>query len=126
MFAVNRCMSKRQTRNCKNDDTCTDLNGLFRCTNGLCENITSAYVCTYQPPAAKPLHGLNKTASGAAGSSAAGGSGTGAGGEEGRKDCTWCDCTRKRNCITLEGLYECTDAKCAKVKHFKQAVLAAT
>jgi hypothetical protein len=43
-----RCLSTRQFRNCKNDDVCTELEHLFLCENGLCQNITSAFDCEYE------------------------------------------------------------------------------
>ena len=43
----NRCLSTRQFRNCKNDNVCTNLEHLFLCENGLCQNITSAFDCHY-------------------------------------------------------------------------------
>ena len=42
-----RCLSVRQFRNCKFDNVCTNLEHLFLCENGLCQNITSAYDCHY-------------------------------------------------------------------------------
>ena len=43
----NRCLSVRQYRNCKKDNVCTNLEHLFLCENGLCQNITSAFDCHY-------------------------------------------------------------------------------
>ena len=37
----------RQYRNCKLDNVCTNLEHLFLCENGLCQNITSAFDCHY-------------------------------------------------------------------------------
>ena len=39
--------SVRQYRNCKLDNVCTNLEHLFLCENGLCQNITSAFDCHY-------------------------------------------------------------------------------
>ena len=69
----------RQYRNCKLDNVCTNLEHLFLCENGLCQNITSAFDCHYT----KSQHPV--------------------------------DCKDKRQCITLNGLYECHDGQCAKV-----------
>ena len=39
--------SVRQYRNCKLNNVCTNLEHLFLCENGLCQNITSAFDCHY-------------------------------------------------------------------------------
>ncbi len=74
-----RCTSVRQHRNCKRDDVCTGLNHLFLCEDGLCQNITDVFSCSYER-AKPPL-----------------------------------DCTDKRNCITLQGLYDCRKGMCSQV-----------
>ena len=61
------------------DNKCTDLEHLFLCEDGLCENITSVFDCAYD------------------------------------KVQTPLDCTDKRNCITLDGLYDCKKGQCSKV-----------
>ena len=64
----------------KHDNVCTNLNHLFLCENGLCQNITSVFECHYSQ-SQKPVN-----------------------------------CKDKRNCITLDGLYDCHDGYCAKVR----------
>ena len=44
---VARCTSVRQYRNCKNDHVCTALERLFLCENGLCQNVTDVFDCSY-------------------------------------------------------------------------------
>jgi len=46
-YKFHRCLSVRQYRNCKLDNVCTNLEHLFLCENGLCQNITSAFDCHY-------------------------------------------------------------------------------
>ena len=63
-----------------------NLNNLFLCEKGLCQNITSVFDCKYKNariPDEKEKNG---------------------------------NCTAKRNCIELEGLYDCKDGMCSQVR----------
>ena len=84
--SAGKCVSRRQHFNCKLDDVCTYLDETFQCENGLCQNITSMYDCAFD----------DRNVAAAA-------------------DETY-DCTDKRNCITLQGLFHCRRGRCAKIK----------
>ena len=70
--------------NCKDDHQCNRLNKLFRCENGRCLNITSAYSCQWDEKEAEPP----------------------------------VNCQKKRNCVELEGKYNCVDGWCSRVPHW--------
>ena len=42
-----QCVSRRETRNCKEDGECEGLEGQFLCRDGLCHNMTRVMDCTY-------------------------------------------------------------------------------
>nr|XP_040575165.1 LOW QUALITY PROTEIN: uncharacterized protein LOC121124116 [Lepeophtheirus salmonis] len=80
-------MSKISTNNCKEDHQCTKLDKLFRCTDGLCYNISQVYTCHWRP-------------------------------EDVERYPPYVDCIKKRNCIELEGNYECNQGRCTQIKHW--------
>ena len=83
----NQCVSKRQHFDCtEGANPCMNLNNLFLCEKGLCQNITSVFDCKYKNariPDEKEKNG---------------------------------NCTAKRNCIELEGLYDCKEGMCSQVR----------
>ena len=90
-----KCISKRQHIDCKQDgqNPCRDLNHLFLCKDGLCQNITSAFDCKYEQFESSTE-------------------------QTNKEDCVRCDCNEKRNCITLNGLYDCKSGFCSKVSMY--------
>lgn len=90
-----KCISKRQHIDCKQDgqNPCRGLNHLFLCKDGLCQNITSAFDCKYDKfETSSEQMNVND------------------------EHCVRCDCKEKRNCITLNGLYDCKNGVCSKVR----------
>ena len=73
------CVSRRETRNCKRDGQCVELEHQYLCSNGLCQNMSRVMECEYT--------------------------------ETGDSF----DCTDKRNCITITGLFECNGGVCTQV-----------
>ena len=56
-----RCVSKRQHTDCKKGQApCNNLDHLFLCKNGLCQNITSVFDCQYNRVQSPPLNCKDK------------------------------------------------------------------
>lgn len=60
------------------DHQCTKLDKTFRCSSGVCYNITAVYSCSFDMNDTDPP----------------------------------LDCENKRNCVELQGMYECEMGKC--------------
>ena len=96
-----------QKKNCKKDHECTRLDRIFRCEDGMCWNITNVYrlvateIITTNILVKVPTCNLSRSYS-----------------------CEWeskdpeLDCENKRNCVELDGMYDCNDGSCGQIHNW--------
>lgn len=93
-------MTTVQKKNCKEDHQCTRLDAQFRCERGQCWNITTVYRYSKKLSLVEIFIKYCFLYS-----------------------CKWdpedvdpaVDCGKKRNCVELEGMYDCHNGHCSKI-----------
>ena len=91
------CVSRRETLNCKLEGECVNMEAQFLCDNGLCHNVSRVMSCQYSQ--VRRVMTMSDVRA-----------------EYHLQVGETYDCTDKRNCIMLTGLYQCSRGQCTEVR----------